>query len=126
MALNALHESLGDELVAILWRSLSNRHFLLLKSMRVRSICLVALHAEGEILAGQAVEVVHLLWDGLHALVAAEPEVVAVLDQLLLSRSLGFFCDRFAHLVLKVLLGPLHILIQVLMRVLFHLIAPIL
>ena len=126
MALYALHESLGDELVAILWRSLPDRHFLLLKSMRVRRICLVALHAEGEIFAGQAVEVVHLLWDGLHALVAAEPEVVAVLNQLLLSRPLGFLCDGFAHLVLKVLLGLLHILLQVLMRVLFHLITPIL
>ena len=47
--------------------------------MRVRRICLVALHAEGEIFAGQAVEVVHLLWDGLHALITAVPEVITLI-----------------------------------------------
>ena len=94
--------------------------------MRVRCICLVALHAEGKILASQAVEVVHLLRDGIHALVAAEPEVVAVLDQRLLSRSLCFLGDGFAHFILIVLLGLLLILVQVLMRVLLNLIAPVL
>ena len=44
MASCALHESLGDQLVAILGRSLANRHFLFLEFMRVRCISFVALH----------------------------------------------------------------------------------
>ena len=73
MTLCALHEGLGDQLAAILRGTLAYWHFLFLKSMRVGRVGLEALHAEGEILASRAIKAIHLLRDGLHALIAAEP-----------------------------------------------------
>ena len=105
MALNALHKCLSNELAAVLGRTLAQRHFLLLESMQMVCIRLVALHAEGEVLTSQAIKAIHLLRDRLHALIATEPQVITILNQLLLGRVLDLFCDRFAHLILKVKLG---------------------
>jgi hypothetical protein len=90
---SALHESLGDELVAVLWWPLAQGYFLLLESMRMRRISLVTFHAEGEIVALCAVEAIHLLRDWLHALVTAEPKIVAILDKLLLGSLLSLHYD---------------------------------
>ena len=87
------------------------------KSMGVRRIGLVALHAEGEVLAPGAVEAEHLLWDGLHAFITAEPKVVAVLDQLLLRGLLGLLCDALADTVFELALR-LVLSFEVLVRVL--------
>ena len=103
-ALAALHESLSDEFVTIRGWAGTKRNFLLLKSVRVRLVGFVALHAESEIVAASAIKAEHQFGDGLHAAITAVPEVVAVLQKLLLGCGLCFFSDIPAELVLKVLL----------------------
>ena len=69
------------------------RHLLLLKSVRVRLVRLVALKAEGEIVTPRAVKSEHQLGDWFHAAIAAVPQVVPIVYELLLRRSLGFLGD---------------------------------
>lgn len=89
MARCALHERLGDKFIAVLWWTLAQRYFLFLESMHVARVRFVALHAEGEVLASQAIKAKHLLWDRLHAFIATEPQIIAIFQKLLLGRVLG-------------------------------------
>ena len=57
----------------VVWGTLSKGNFLLLESVGVRLVGLVALEAEGEVVALGAVEAELALGDGLHAPIAAEP-----------------------------------------------------
>ena len=72
--------------------------------MRVGLVRLVALLAECEVVAASTVKVELKFRDGLHASVTAVPEIVAIIEQLLLRRILGLFGHRFSHLVLEVFL----------------------
>ena len=126
MALNTLHERFGDKLTTVLGWTLAHRHFLFLESMHMGRIRFVALHAEGEVLARHAIKAIHLLRDRLHALIAAEPQIVAVLEQPLLGRVLGLLSDRLAHPILEVKLGLFVVGGEILVHIFFDLLAPIL
>lgn len=73
LADTALNVGLGYKFTAVLGWALAHRNFLLLKSVRVRSIGLVAFHAEGEVVTLETIEVIHHLWNRLHAAITAEP-----------------------------------------------------
>ena len=74
----ALHESFGNELVAVLRWALPHGNFLFLEFMRMRCISLVTLHAECEVVALGAIEAEHTFRDGLHTLITAVPEVITL------------------------------------------------
>lgn len=109
LALTALHVGLGDKFIAVLRGTLTQRNLQLFKLMGVRRVCLVAFEAEGEVFALGAVEPIHLLRDGIHALVAAKPEVVPIVNQLVLSCLVRFLTHFLANLILVISLDLLFI-----------------
>ena len=126
MTLDTLHEGFGDKFTTVLGWALAHRHFLLLESMHMGRIRFVALHAEGEVLTRHAIKPKHLLRYRLHALITAEPEIVAVLEQPLLSRVMSLLSDRLTHPILEVKLGLFVVGGEVLMHIFVDLLAPIL
>jgi hypothetical protein len=71
--------------------------------MRVSGIGLVTFHAETEVLALGAVKAEHSFRDRLHALIAAEPEIITIIEQLILRSVLSLGSNGLALSVLEVL-----------------------
>ena len=98
---------------------------MLLKPVRVSRVCLVALEAKGEVVALSAIEVEHLLWNRLHAAVAAEPHIISLLFKLLFSLLLSLLRNLLSNLLFEVLL-ELVLILQVIMSLKLQLISLVL
>jgi len=75
---------------------------LLLEPVRVRRVSLVALQTQGEVVALGAVEAEQKFGNGLDAVIAAVPQIVALFKELVLSHFLRLSCHCLTHLLLEV------------------------